>query len=63
MQTECNADLFGFTAVGRRAVVAAFDGGKTTSDAGARCCLAPPTGRSGWLSGLPSASRIIARPI
>ena len=35
MQTECNADLFGFTAVGGRTVVAGFDGGKMTSDAGA----------------------------
>ena len=35
MQTECSADLFGFTPVDGRAVVAAFDGGKMTSDAGA----------------------------
>jgi Transposase DDE domain group 1 len=35
MQTECSADLFGFAAVEGRAVVAAFDGGKMTSDAGA----------------------------
>jgi hypothetical protein len=35
MRTECSADLFGFTAVDGRAVVAAFDGGKMTSDAGA----------------------------
>jgi len=35
MQTECNADLFGFAPVERRAVVAAFDGGRMTSDAGA----------------------------
>jgi hypothetical protein len=35
MQTECNADLFGFAPVERRAVVAGFDGGKMTSDAGA----------------------------
>jgi hypothetical protein len=35
MQTECNADLFGFAAVEGHAVVAAFDGGKMTSDAGA----------------------------
>jgi Transposase DDE domain group 1 len=34
MQTECSADLFGFTRVEGRAVVAAFDGGKITSDAG-----------------------------
>jgi len=35
MQTECNADLFGFAPVERRAVVAGFDGGRMTSDAGA----------------------------
>lgn len=35
MQTECSADLFGFTAVEGRVVVAGFDGGKLTSDAGA----------------------------
>jgi hypothetical protein len=35
MQTECSADLFGFAPVAGRAVVAGFDGGKMTSDAGA----------------------------
>ena len=35
MPTECNTDLFDFAAVGRRAVVAGFDGGAITSDAGA----------------------------
>jgi Transposase DDE domain group 1 len=35
MQTECSADLFGFARVEGRAVVASFDGGKMTSDAGA----------------------------
>jgi hypothetical protein len=35
MQTECSADLFDFARVEGRAVVAAFDGGKITSDAGA----------------------------
>jgi Transposase DDE domain group 1 len=34
MQTQCNADLFGFARVEGRSVVAAFDGGKITSDAG-----------------------------
>ena len=34
MPTECNADLFGFARVEGRSVVAAFDGGKITSDAG-----------------------------
>jgi hypothetical protein len=35
MQTECSVDLFGFTPVEGRKVVAAFDGGQMTSDAGA----------------------------
>jgi hypothetical protein len=34
MRTECSADLFGFARVEGRSVVAAFDGGKITSDAG-----------------------------
>ena len=34
MRTECNPELFGFAAVKRRAVVAGFDGGAITSDAG-----------------------------
>jgi Transposase DDE domain group 1 len=34
MPTECNADLFGFAPVEGREVVAAFDGGAITSDAG-----------------------------
>jgi hypothetical protein len=34
MQTECSADLFGFARVEGRAVVAGFDGGKMTSEAG-----------------------------
>jgi Transposase DDE domain group 1 len=35
MPTECSRDLFGFEAVEGRQVVAAFDGGRITSDAGA----------------------------
>src|SRR5260370_13031538 len=35
MQTECSVDLFGFARVEGRAVVAGFDGGRMTSDAGA----------------------------
>lgn len=35
MPTECNAELFDFAPVARRAVVAGFDGGAITSDAGA----------------------------
>jgi hypothetical protein len=35
MPTQCSAEQFGFGTVERRAVVAAFDGGRVTSDAGA----------------------------
>jgi hypothetical protein len=35
MPTECTADLFGFAPVEGRKVVAAFDGGRMTSEAGA----------------------------
>src|ERR1700760_1536006 len=35
MQTECTAKLFEFEAVERRSVVAGFDGGNITSNAGA----------------------------
>ena len=35
MPTECNRDLFGYEVVEGRQVVAAFDGGQITSDAGA----------------------------
>jgi len=35
MPTECSRDLFGFAGVDGREVVAAFDGGTMTSDAGA----------------------------
>lgn len=35
MPTECSAELFEFAAVERRSVVAGFDGGAITSDAGA----------------------------
>lgn len=34
MLTGCNPELFGFAPKGRRAVVAGFDGGAITSDAG-----------------------------
>jgi Transposase DDE domain group 1 len=35
MPTQCSRDLFGFEVVEGRRVVAAFDGGEVTSDAGA----------------------------
>jgi hypothetical protein len=59
MQTECNADLFGFAPVERRAVVAGFDGGRMTSDAGA-LLLGRPIERSDWSSGLPNVSPMAA---
>jgi hypothetical protein len=34
MPTQCSRDLFGYEVVGGRQVVAAFDGGDNTSDAG-----------------------------
>ena len=35
MPTQCSAEQFGFGTAEGRAVVAAFDGGRVTSDAGA----------------------------
>jgi hypothetical protein len=35
MPTQCSRDLFGYEVVEGRQVVAAFDGGQITSDAGA----------------------------
>ena len=35
MPTHCNLDSLDFGSVGRRAIVAGFDGGQITSDAGA----------------------------
>jgi hypothetical protein len=35
MQTQCNVEQLEFACVGRRRVVAAFDGGTVSSDAGA----------------------------
>jgi hypothetical protein len=35
MPTQCSRDLFGYEVVEGRQVVAAFDGGEVTSDAGA----------------------------
>src|SRR5690606_9835650 len=44
MQTECTTEQFTFAPVERRAVVAGFDGGTSTSDAGGR--LRGPTDRA-----------------
>ena len=35
MQTQCNPKQYTFSGVGRRAVVAGFDGGRVSSDGGA----------------------------
>ena len=62
MPTECSAEVFEFASVEGRSVMAAFDGGKITSDAGAlllgatraiglidRFAAASPTaGRRNW---------------
>jgi hypothetical protein len=47
MPTECIPDLFGFGPVGSREVVAAFDAGALTSDAGA--LLLSETDRAIWM--------------
>ncbi len=47
MPTECSRNLFGFEAVEGRQVVAAFDGGQVTSDAGALLL-----GAANWALGL-----------
>ena len=46
MLTECRPDLFGFAPVEGREVVAAFDAGAITLDAGG-CCWARRIGPSG----------------
>jgi hypothetical protein len=46
MLTQCRRDLFGYDMVEGRQVVAAFDGGEVTSDAGGRLLGARPIGRS-----------------
>ena len=51
MPTDCSRDLFGYEAVEGRQVVAAFDGGQVTSDAGA--LLLGATNRAiGWVQRL-----------
>jgi hypothetical protein len=62
MQTECNRDLFGFSRVEKRNVVASFDGGTVTSDAGG-LLLGGPTDGSTWSNASRPASPITAAPI
>src|SRR4029077_12456173 len=54
MPTECSAELFKFARVESRVVLAGFDGGAISSDAGAlllgatdRACRLPPKPRTG----------------
>jgi hypothetical protein len=47
MPTECTPRLFAFEAVGRRAVVACFDGGAITSNA--RALLLGQVDRTGYV--------------
>src|SRR5439155_25102926 len=64
MPTECSAELFKFAAVGSRSVVAGFNGGAITSDAGALLLGATDrairlVGRfSGWFVGRRRAGRV-----
>jgi len=58
MPTYCSRDLFGYEGVEGRQIVAAFDGGKVTSDAGA--LLLGAIGRSVWSDGSPPASPMVA---
>ena len=59
MQTECSAERFDFGAVEKRAVVAGFDGGTITSDAGG--LLLGLTDRAiGLVGRLPAASWMVA---
>jgi glycosyltransferase involved in cell wall biosynthesis len=51
MQTECSAERSMFGWDEGRSVVAEFDGGALTSDAGG-CCSAPPTNVWVWFAGL-----------
>ena len=50
MRTQCSRDLFGYEAVEGRQVVAAFDGGEVTSDAGG-LLLGATDRRSVWWDG------------
>lgn len=56
MPTECSPALFDFAPAEGRRVVATFDGGTITSNAGALCCSARRTARLTWTAGLPRAS-------
>ena len=59
MPTECNRDLFGFSRVEKRKVVASFDGGAVTSDAGG-LLLGATDRRTRLIDRFAGALRIIA---
>ena len=61
MTTECSADRFEFARVEGRGVVAGFDGGTITSDAGA-LLLGATDRATAWSGGSPRASSTIVRP-
>jgi hypothetical protein len=62
MLTECSAELLEFAAVERHVVVAGFDGGAITSDAGA--LLLGATDRAiGWSIAWRIVSSIVVPPI
>jgi hypothetical protein len=61
MPTECSADLSGFAPVEGRQVVAAFDGGAITSDAGA-LLLGAADGAIGLMRRLASCFHDVRRP-
>jgi hypothetical protein len=59
MPTECTPELFEFKGVERRAVVASFDGGMITSNAGALLLAAAgPRDRSGATAAIAVSPRI-----
>ena len=67
MLTECSSEQFGFGTAEGRAVVAAFDGGRVTSDAGALLLGATDRATSGealrlLLSGSPLAD-LLEHPV
>jgi hypothetical protein len=64
MQTECIPDIFGFEAVEGRQVMAAFDGGAITSDAGALLlgCGGHRRRQAGYRDGQPERTQCRHRP-
>jgi hypothetical protein len=60
MPTQGSRDLFGYEVVEGRQVVAAFDGGEVTSDAGAPL-LGAAIERSGWCGAWQGASPTAGR--